>query len=72
MEGAYSHLTIELDVFSGAYQGLILAEVEFPTLEEANQFIPPDWFSQDVTMTGEYQNSRLSQMKPKQGSGDVG
>lgn len=54
-------LTIELDVFSGTYEGLILAEVEFPTEEAALSFTPPDWFGRDVTFTGEYQNSRLSQ-----------
>lgn len=55
-----SGLTIELDIFEGAYQGLILAEVEFPTLEEAQQFTPPSWFGRDVTFSGEYQNSKLS------------
>ena len=29
------HLTIELDVFEGHYDGLILAEVEFASEEEA-------------------------------------
>ena len=53
-------LTIELDIFSGAYEGLVLAEVEFTTEEEANAFTPPAWFTRDVTFTGEYQNSRLS------------
>lgn len=53
-------LTIELDVFEGDYEGLILAEVEFPTEEEANAFTPPDWFTKDVTFSGEYQNSRLA------------
>ncbi len=56
-------LTIELDVFEGAYQGLILAEVEFDTREEADAFIPPVWFGEDVTFSGEYQNSRLSLKK---------
>ena len=56
------HLIIEFDVFEGRYQGLMLAEVEFESLEEANSFTPPSWFGRDVTMTGEYQNSRLSQM----------
>ena len=54
-------LTVELDVFQGYYEGLILAEVEFPSLEEAQKFIPPAWFGRDVTLSGEYQNSRLSQ-----------
>jgi CYTH domain-containing protein len=57
-----AHLTIELDVFEGQYEGLMLAEVEFKNLEEAHSFTPPSWFGKDVTLTGEYQNSRLSQI----------
>lgn len=53
-------LTIEFDVFSGTHEGLMLAEVEFSSVEEANAFTPPSWFGEDVTMSGEYQNSRLS------------
>ncbi len=53
-------LTVEMDVFEGAYEGLILAEVEFPTEEAALAFTPPDWFGRDVTFTGEYSNSRLA------------
>ncbi|MCI9582701.1 adenylate cyclase [Clostridiaceae bacterium] len=52
--------TIELDVFEGDCQGLILAEVEFPNEQEALAFTAPDWFSRDVTFSGEYQNSRLA------------
>ena len=54
------HLTIELDVFEGHYDGLILAEVEFASEEEAKAFNPPAWFGEDVTFYGEYHNSRLS------------
>lgn len=54
------HLTIELDVFEGKFEGLLLAEVEFETQKEAENFQPPDWFGEDVTFSGEYQNSRLS------------
>ena len=54
------HLTIELDVFEGHYDGLILAEVEFASEEEAKAFNPPAWFGKDVTFSGEYHNSRLS------------
>lgn len=53
-------LTIELDVFAGNLSPLILAEVEFPTLEVANAFIPPEWFGEDVTHLPDYQNSTLS------------
>ncbi|MGN0483797.1 MAG: CYTH domain-containing protein [Lachnospiraceae bacterium] len=54
-------LTIELDVFDGEFAPLILAEVEFSSEEEANQFVPPDWFGTDVTFDGHYHNSYLSQ-----------
>ncbi len=53
-------LTIELDVFDAPYQGLWLAEVEFPTEEEANAFVPPAWFGEDVTFSSAYHNSTLS------------
>lgn len=59
LEGS-DHLVIELDVFEGKFQGLMLAEVEFPSKEEAESFIPPAWFGKDVTFSGEYQNSKLS------------
>ncbi len=52
--------TIELDVFEGIFAGLILAEVEFPSIEEARQFTPPEWFGEDVTYDGRYHNSYMS------------
>lgn len=58
-----TRLTIELDIFSGAYEGLCLAEVEFETRQEAERFVPPAWFGADVTFSGEYQNSRLALKK---------
>ena len=54
-------LTIELDVFEGALAPLVLAEVEFETEEEANTFVPPEWFGEDVTFSTKYHNSTLSQ-----------
>ena len=53
---------MELDVFSGKFQGLVLAEVEFPDQASADAFLPPAWFGREVTFTGEYQNSRLSRL----------
>lgn len=58
--GAGSGLTIELDIFEGSYEGLILAEVEFSSEEEALSFVPPAWFGREVTFSGEYQNSVLA------------
>lgn len=55
------NLTIELDVFHGRYEGLLLAEVEFPNEASAQEFTPPDWFGEDVTFSSRYHNSTLSQ-----------
>lgn len=55
-------LTIELDIFHGKLAPLVLAEVEFDSIEEANAFIPPVWFGEDVTHSSKYHNSNLSQL----------
>ncbi len=54
--------TIELDIFEGDLAPLQLAEVEFATEEEANSFVPPAWFGEDVTFSTKYHNSRLSRL----------
>ena len=54
-------LTAELDVFKEELAPLVLAEVEFPDEEIARAFTPPDWFGEDVTLSGKYHNSSLSQ-----------
>ena len=52
--------TAELDVFQGILAPLRLVEVEFESIEDANAFVPPAWFGDDVTNSGEYHNSNLS------------
>lgn len=51
---------IELDIFDNELSPLKLAEVEFPSEEEANAFTPPAWFGEDVTFSTDYHNSTLS------------
>lgn len=51
---------IELDVFAAPFDDLVIAEVEFPSVEKANAFTPPDWFDTDVTYDSSYHNSTLS------------
>lgn len=55
-------LTIELDVFEGKFDGLLLAEVEFASEEEALGYIPPEWFGEDVSNSTKYHNSTLSRL----------
>ncbi|MCM1179838.1 MAG: CYTH domain-containing protein [Clostridium sp.] len=58
----HDNLMIELDIFSGMYEGLYLAEVEFPDLETADSYNPPEWFGRDVTHTDSFHNSTLSRL----------
>jgi CYTH domain-containing protein len=58
----YPDLKVELDIFSGIFEGLIIAEVEFPDTEIARSFKAPDYLKFDVTDNPKYQNSSLSLM----------
>ena len=53
-------LCAELDCFHGAWEGLIIVEVEFPDLDSARTFSPPGWFGEDVTFDPKYHNSWMS------------
>ena len=56
----YEKYTIELDIFEGELAPLVIAEVEFESVEEANSFIPPSWFGEDVTGDKNYTNAHLA------------
>lgn len=56
----YMNRNIELDVFHGIYEGMILAEVEFPTTEDADRFVPPAWFGKNVSGDRKYTNAYLA------------
>lgn len=56
----HDDLIIELDIFEGLFSGIIIAEVEFKSEEQAHSYIPPKWFGDDVTNSGEYHNSNMS------------
>lgn len=55
-------LCIELDIFTGDLAGLVLAEVEFPDVDSAEAFTPPEWFGEDVSYSSAYHNSNLSKI----------
>ncbi|MDP2795311.1 MAG: CYTH domain-containing protein [Sulfurisoma sp.] len=50
--------TIELDVFDGRLEGLVLAEIELDHAEQP--FIKPDWLGDDVSHDQRYANSSLA------------
>jgi adenylate cyclase len=53
-------LRIELDVYAGDLEGLLLGEIEFPSEEEARRFEPPDWLGDEVTGDPRYLNETLA------------
>lgn len=50
--------TYEVDVFDGANEGLIVAEIELN--EENERFEKPEWLGEEVTGQKKYYNSQLS------------
>ena len=56
----YEGRIVELDVFGGALTGLLLAEVEFPTVDASQTFVAPPWFGDEVTGRREFSNASLA------------
>ena len=56
----YGPHVIELDVFGGSLEGLVIAEVEFDSVARAREFDPPEWFGEEVTDDARYQNRNLA------------
>lgn len=55
-------LKAELDIYEGNLKGFKNVEVEFNSIEEAKNFIPPDWFGEDITKNIKYTNAYLSKV----------
>lgn len=55
-----AELEAEVDVYSGHLEGLVLAEVEFPSEERSRAFEPPAWLADEVTGDQRYANHTLA------------
>jgi adenylate cyclase len=51
---------VEIDVYHGRHEGMVVAEVEFDDEEAAKNFQPPDWLGDDVTGDPRYSNQLLA------------
>jgi adenylate cyclase len=51
---------IELDIYAGKLEGLIVAEVEFGGVEASQSYRPPVWFDREVTDDANYKNKNLA------------
>ena len=57
---AHGELEIEVDVYEGDLEGLVVAEIEFPSEESARAFEPPEWLAEEVTGDERYLNETLA------------
>ena len=55
-------LILELDIFKGIFDGLIMGEIEFPDEETAKKYTPPAYISEEVTYDKRFHNSNMSSM----------
>lgn len=55
-------LTLELDIFHGIFDGLVMGEIEFPDEETAKKYTPPEFISEEVTFDTRFHNSTMSSM----------
>lgn len=56
----HGDLEFEVDVYEGDLEGLVVAEIEFPSEEAAREFEPPAWIGQEVTGDERYLNETLA------------
>jgi CYTH domain-containing protein len=56
----HGDLKIELDVYEGDLEGLVVAEIEFDSEEEARAFEPPRWLGEEVTGDHRYLNETIA------------
>lgn len=52
----------EVDVFEGAHQGLVIAEIELPRIDTT--FDRPEWLGAEVTGDARYYNAQLAAGNP--------
>lgn len=52
--------TVEIDVYHGQHEGLIVAEVEFDDDQSCAAFVRPGWLGEDVTGDPRYSNQLLA------------
>lgn len=55
-----NNLIAELDIYHGELCGFMNVEVEFNSIEEAEKFVAPPWFGEDISKDKRYSNAQLS------------
>ena len=65
-------LTVEVDRYEDALEGLQVAEVEFPDEAAAGRFRPPEWFGREITGDPAYRNETLTRVGLPEGHQRIG
>ena len=60
------NLSLELDIFEGAFEGLIMGEIEFPDEASSKKYNPPEYLFREVTFDTNFHNSTMSNMSKEQ------
>ncbi len=55
---------ISIQIYRGRFEGLIRAEVEFESVKEAEDFIPPAWMGKEMTDLPIARDSKLIDLTP--------
>jgi CYTH domain-containing protein len=53
-------LTVELDIYAEQLDGLVTAEIEFPSEAASAAFVPPPWLGAEITGDARYANQSLA------------
>ncbi len=53
-------LVIELDIYKGKHEGLIVCEIEFPSEQDAENFNLPKWLGKEITYDISFRNKILA------------
>jgi len=58
------NLCYQIDIYKGYLKGLIVLEIEFSSIEAANDFVLPEWVGKAIDVTGDsrYNNANLSRI----------
>jgi adenylate cyclase len=59
-EVPWNGYTIEIDIYNGRHDGLVVAEVEFEDEKSCATFAPPDWLGEEVSGKSRYSNVELA------------
>jgi adenylate cyclase len=62
---------VEVDVYAGALSGLVVAEVEFESIEAAEAFEPFAWLGEEISGNPRYRNNVLARLGRIADEGEV-